>query len=84
MLEDCTPCALVVGSSTVTLVDHDEVEEVLRVFPEVRSGLCLLVPPAHEGLEDGEEDAPVLGYSSLLAYLVRSDPYQRILLEGGK
>ena len=84
MLHDGPPSALVVGSASVALVDHDEVEEILRVLPEVGHGIALLVPPAHEGLEDGEEYAPVLRHSSLLADLVRCDPHQRILFKSGE
>lgn len=43
-----------------------------------------IVVPAHKGLEDGEEDAAVLGHLTLFSDLVRFDPHQGIFRKGGK
>ena len=40
--------------------------------------------PAHEGLEDGEEDAAVLRHLALLADVCRVDAHQRLVVEGRK
>src|SRR5690606_2910397 len=60
--------------------DHDEVEEVRRVIPEVGCALR----PRHEGLEDGEEDAAVGGHLTLLADAGRFNAHEGIVLEGGE
>jgi hypothetical protein len=44
----------------VALVDDDEVEEVGGIVAEVGRGLAVFGRPAHEGLEDGEEQTGVL------------------------
>ena len=68
----------------MALVDDDEVEEVRRILAEVGRRLAILRRPAHEGLEDREEQAAVLRHLALLANVVRLDPHQRILGEGGE
>jgi hypothetical protein len=79
VLQDAAPRALVVGAAAVALVHDDEVEELRWVLAEVGRGLAVLERPAHEGLEDGEEQAPVLGHPALPADLVRLDAAQRVL-----
>ena len=70
VFEDAPPGALVVGPAAVALVDDDEVEEVRRVLAEIGAAAVPRVA-AHEGLEDGEEDAAVLRDLALLADLLR-------------
>ena len=77
VVEDAAPVALVVGAAAMALVDDDEVEEVLRILAEIRG----FPRPAHEGLEDGEEQAAVLRHLALLADVVRRDAHQRIVGE---
>ena len=84
VVEDAAPVAFVVGAAAMALVDDDEVEEVRRILAEIGRGLAVLRRPAHEGLEDGEEQAAVLGHLALLADVLRLDPHHRILGEGGE
>jgi hypothetical protein len=79
VVEDAAPVALVVGAAAVALVDDDEVEEVRRVLAKVGRWLTILRRAAHEGLEDGEEDAAVLRHLALLADVVGRDAHQRIV-----
>ena len=81
VLEDRAPVALVVCATAVALVDDDEVEEVRRVVTEVRAGLAILGRPAHEGLEDREEDAAVLRDLALLADVTGSNADERVFGE---
>ena len=82
VVQDAAPVALVVGAAAVALVNDDEVEEVRRILAEIGRGLAILGRPAHEGLEDGEEDAAVLRHLALLADVIRRDAHQRIFREG--
>jgi len=82
VVQDRAPRALVPGAATVALVDDDEVEEVTRVVAEVRLSLTIRARAAHEGLEDGEEDAAVLRHPALLADVAWVDANQRIVGEG--
>ena len=86
VFEDAAPRAFVLGAAAMTFVDDDEVEEIGRVVAEVGAGFGFagLGRAAHEGLEDGEEDAAVLWHFALLANVGRLDPHQRVLGEGGK
>ena len=84
VVEDAAPVALVVRAAAMALVDDDEVEEVGRILAEVGRGLAVLRRAAHEGLEDGEEEAAVLGHLALLADVLRRDAHQRVLGEGGE
>ena len=68
----------------MALVDDDEIEEVRRIFAEIGRRLAVLRRPAHEGLEDGEEQAAVLRHLALLADVLRLDPHQRVFGKGGK
>ena len=65
----------------MALVDYDEVEEVRRVLAEVGRGFAILGRPAHEGLENGEEDAAVFRDLALLADVVRLDADQSVIGE---
>ena len=84
VVEDAAPGALVVGPAAMALVDDDEVEEVRRILAEVGAGLAVLRRAAHEGLEDREEQAAVLGHLALLPDVLRRDPHHGILGEGGE
>ena len=84
VVEDAAPVAFVVRAAAMALVDDDEVEEVRRILAEVGRGLAVLRRAAHEGLEDREEQAAVLRHLALLADVLRLDPHQRILGEGGE
>ena len=68
----------------MALVDDDEVEEIRRILAEIGRGLAVLRRPAHERLEDGEEQAAVLRHLALLADVLRRDPHHRVLGEGGE
>ena len=57
VLENFPPVAFIVRAAAVALVDHDEVEEVWRVFAEVRRRVARCVLARHERLEDREKDA---------------------------
>ena len=51
----------------LAFVDDDKVEEIRRVVAEVgRRFAVLIFATAHEGLEDGEKDARVLGHPAFL------------------
>ena len=52
--------------------------------PKYGRGLAVLRRAAHEGLEDREEQAAVLGHPALLPDVLRRDPHHRILGEGGE
>ena len=80
--QDVAPGALVVGPAAVALVDDDEVEEIRRIVAKVGRGLPVLGRPAHEGLEDGEEQAGVLGHLALLADVLGLDPHHGVLGKG--
>ena len=69
----------------MALVDDDEVEEVRRILAEIGAGVAILGRPAHEGLEDGKEDAAVRGHSAPACRMesgINAD--QGIFGEGGK
>jgi hypothetical protein len=68
----------------MAFVDDDEVEEIGRVFAEVGRRMAVPRRPAHEGLEDGEEDASVLGNLALFADVLRADADQGVFGEGGE
>ena len=80
VVEDVAPVALVVGAAAMALVDDDEIEEIFGVFPKIGSA----VRSRHERLEDGEEQAAVLGGLALLTDVCRFDAHQRVLGEGGE
>ena len=65
----------------MALVYHDEVKEVGWVVTEVRSWLAVHFWSAHEGLEDGEEDAGVLRHFPLLLDVTRCNSDQRIFVK---
>ena len=81
VLHDLAPVPFVLCPTTVALVDHDEVKEVGRVVTEVRSWLAVHLWSAHEGLEDGEEDARVLRHLSFLLDVTRCNSHQRIFFK---
>src|SRR5208282_4355182 len=83
VVEDAAPVALVVGAAAVAFVDHNEIEEVGRILTEVW-GLRAILGLAHEGLEDGEEYAAVLGDLALFADLLRTDAHHRVFWKRGK
>src|ERR1035437_7860943 len=68
----------------MALVDHDEVEEIRRILAEVGGRMSILRRPAHEGLEDGEEQTAVLRYLTFFADVLRGDAHHRVFGEGGK
>ena len=75
-----SPITLILGSSAMTLIDDNQVEEILGVLPEV----WRIIRPAHKRLEDGEEDAAVSGHLTILGYRSGLDSYHRILLKPAK
>ena len=77
MIHDVSPRALIICSSTMALVNDDEIEKVFWVFSKIRR--CIW--PAHERLEDGEEDAAVFLYAPLLLYLRGTDAHQCIFFK---
>ena len=68
----------------MTLVDHDEVEEIWRVFAEVGRWMSVHDRATHKRLEDGEEQARVLGDGALLANILGLDAHQRVVGKGGE
>ena len=84
VLHDLSPVALIVCPATVTLVDDDEVEEVRGIVAKAGSRVPLGIPPGHEGLEDGEEDAAVLGHPAFFPDGIGRDPHKGILGKGGE
>ena len=62
-------------------IDHDAVEKVGRIVAEIGRGFAVLVGAAGEGLEDGEEDAGVLGHRALLLDFARPHAGQRAIIE---
>jgi fructoselysine-6-P-deglycase FrlB-like protein len=81
VVEDGAPVALVIGAAPVALVHDDEVEEVRRVLAKVRRAHPR---PAHEGLEDGEEDAAVLGHAPFFLISSGAIRTSASVLEGEK
>ena len=65
----------------MALVNHDEIEEIGRILAEIRRGLAVLRRTAHEGLEDGEEQAGILRNFALLADVLRLDSDQGVFRE---
>ena len=63
----------------MTFVNDDKVEVVLWVFAKI----WRVVGTTHEGLEDGEEDAPIGGDAPVLADRVGADADERIIGESG-
>ena len=84
VIEDVTPIAFVVRAAPMAFVDDDEVEEVRRILAEIGRGVPVLWGAAHEGLEDREEQAGVLGHLAFLADVGRLDAHHRILGKGGE
>ena len=85
VVHDAAPVALVVRAAAMALVYDDEIEEVGWIFAEIRAGMPAFIGrPAHESLEDGEEEAAVLRHLALLADILRGYPHQRVLREGGE
>ena len=68
----------------MALVNDDEVEEVRGILAEIGRRLAVFGRPAHEGLEDREEEAAVLGHLALLADVLGRDAHHGIFGEGGK
>ena len=84
VFKDVAPGAFVICSPAMALIDDDEIEEVGRVFAKVRRRFAVLGWPAHEGLENGEEDTPVLRDFALLADVIRLNPDHRVVRERGE
>jgi hypothetical protein len=82
--EDVSPCAFIVRTAAMTLVDNDEIEEVPRVISEIWGRVALGILSGHEGLEDSEKHACVLRYAALLSDFLRVDSHQRLILESCK
>jgi hypothetical protein len=74
------------SSSTPTraFVNDDEIEKVRRVFTEVGRRFSVLRGPAHEGLENGEEEARALRDLALLPDVLGLDSRQRVFSERSK
>ena len=68
----------------MALVDDDEIEEVGRILAEIRRGFAVLRRTAHEGLEDGEEQAGILWDLALLADVLRLDSDHCVIRERGE
>src|SRR5690606_32336816 len=84
VLEDVTPCALVVRAAAMALIDDDEIEEVGRVLAEIGRRLAVLRRPGHERLKDREEDAAVGRHPALLSNRFRRYAYERVFFECGE
>src|SRR5690606_13789768 len=77
VLQNASPVTFVVRTSSMTLVDHNEVKEIRRILTEIRGGMPILWRAAHEGLENREKETSVRGYSSFLADRLRIDARKR-------
>ena len=84
IFQDIPPAAFVIGTAPMALINHNEIEEVGRVFAKTGQGLALLIPAAHKGLEDSEKDAAVSGNAAFFADAGRVDADQSVLGKGGK
>ena len=81
VVQDAAPVPFVVSAAAMAFVDDDKVKEVGRIGAEMGRRMAVDLRPAHEGLEDRQEDAAVLRRSPLLADLARFDAYQRVVGE---
>jgi hypothetical protein len=68
----------------MAFVDDDEIEEVRRILAEIGRRLAVLRRAAHEGLEDGEEQAAVLRHLCPSCGCLRLDAHQRVFGKGGE
>ena len=68
----------------MALVNDDEIEEVRGILAKIGRGLAILGRPAHEGLEDSEEQAAVLGHFAFLPDVLRRDADHGVLGESGE
>ncbi len=68
----------------MALVHHKQIKEIGWVVSKLRLGVALLVHSSHEGLEDGEEDAAVLGNPTPVADHLWVNAHQCILRKGAK
>ncbi len=84
IIEDAAPGTFIASAAAVALVDDDEIEEVAWVFAEVWGWLAVLRRSAHERLENGEEEAAVLGNLAFLADVFRSDADEGVFGEWEK
>ena len=84
IFQDAAPIAFVVGATAMAFIHDDEVEKVRRILAEVRRRLAILGWAAHEGLEDGEEQAAVLRHFAFLADVLGRNAHKRIFGECGE
>ena len=84
VIHDAAPIAFIICPAAMALVDDDEIEEIGRILAEIRRGLAVLRRTAHEGLEDGEEQAGILRDLAFLADVLRLDPHHGVLRERGE
>ncbi len=68
----------------MALVNDDEVKEIRGILPEIWRRLAIFRRAAHEGLEDGEEQAGILRDLAFLADVLRTDAGHGVLRERGE
>ena len=73
------PVSIFSCSSTMTLIDDDEIEKIALIFPEIRSRISLYIDrTTHKCLENCEKNTSIFGDISLLGDITRIDPHQSI------
>jgi hypothetical protein len=82
IVENVAPFALVICAATMTLIDDNDIEKVLRILAEVRRRLAIITGTAHECLENREEDAGVLRNVAPPRNFVRPNSDHRLFLKG--
>src|SRR6266404_5832567 len=65
----------------MALVYDDAIEEIGGILAEIRRGFAFLRRTAHEGLEDGEEQAGILRDLALFADILRLDANKGVVRE---
>ena len=79
IFEDRSPLRLILRTTTMTLIDDDEVEEIPLIFTEVRSRISVCIHrTTHKCLENREKNTSIFRHISLLSDITRIDPHQRI------
>ena len=68
----------------MAFVDDDEIEKIRWVFAKIGRRLPVPGRAAHEGLENGKEDGPVLRHPALLLDVIGRNAHQGIFRKSGK
>ena len=84
VFQNIAPGAFIVGAAPVAFVDDDEIEKIRWVLAKIRRRLPVPGRAAHEGLENGKEDGPVLRHPALLLDVIGRNAHQGIFRKSGK